>query len=57
MVAVGKDIYLFGGQGRSMFEELRLIDTTHKHEWNWVLLDTGDLIPKKKDSEGESSTP
>jgi N-acetylneuraminic acid mutarotase len=57
MVVVGKDIYLFGGQGRSMFEELRLIDTTHKHEWNWVLLDTGDLIPKKKDSEGESSTP
>lgn len=30
MVVMGKDIYLFGGQGRTMFEELRLIDTTHK---------------------------
>jgi N-acetylneuraminic acid mutarotase len=54
MVVMGKDIYLFGGQGRTMFEELRLIDTTHKLDWNWVLLDTGDVTPKKKDGE---STP
>jgi hypothetical protein len=42
MVVMGKDIYLFGGQGRGMFEELRIIDTSHKHEWNWVVLDIED---------------
>jgi len=51
MVAMGKDIYLFGGQGRTMFEELRLIDTTHKEDWNWVLLDTDDVSKNKNDGE------
>lgn len=27
MVAIGPNVYMFGGQGRTMFEELRVIDT------------------------------
>lgn len=27
MVAIGPHVYMFGGQGRTMFEELRVIDT------------------------------
>ncbi len=60
MVVVGNEIYLFGGQGRTMFEELRMIDTTHKHEWNWALIDTGDIVPKAQENGediGDISTP
>jgi N-acetylneuraminic acid mutarotase len=51
MVAVGNEIYLFGGQGRTMFEELRLIDTSDKEEWHWRLLDTDETQQR----EGEST--
>jgi hypothetical protein len=50
MVVIGKNIYLFGGQGRTMFEEMRLADTKDKHEWNWVLLDHDDLIIKQNEN-------
>lgn len=32
-----------------MFEELRLVNTKEKHEWNWELLDQDDLISKKEE--------
>lgn len=38
MVTVGTDIYMYGGQGRTMFEDLRLIDCSRRDQWNWVQL-------------------
>jgi hypothetical protein len=30
MVVIGHNIYMFGGQGRTMYEEIRMLDTTSK---------------------------
>lgn len=39
MVAIGTDVYLYGGQGRTMFEDLRLLDCSKRDQWNWELVD------------------
>jgi hypothetical protein len=28
MIAMGHHVYMFGGQGRTMFDELRVVDTS-----------------------------
>jgi len=30
MVAIGKEVYMFGGQGRTMFEDIRMLDCARK---------------------------
>lgn len=42
MISIGKDVYMFGGQGRTMFEELRMLDCSKKDQYNWLLLNEDD---------------
>jgi hypothetical protein len=39
MVAVGKDVYMYGGQGRTMFDDLRLLDCSKLHQYVWSLVE------------------
>ena len=55
MVAIGSDVYIFGGQGRTMFEDLRFLDCSKKEEYNWVLLESGESQSKVSETKpGES---
>jgi hypothetical protein len=47
MVTIGNNIYMYGGQGRTMFEELRVIDTKEKSAWNWSILEEDDCFSMK----------
>ncbi len=44
MVVIGHNIYMFGGQGRTMYEELRMLDTISKQHWNWQVLEEEDAF-------------
>jgi N-acetylneuraminic acid mutarotase len=56
MVTVGTDVYMYGGQGRTMFEDLRLLDGSKRDQWNWVQLDgennTAELLDQSKATTG-----
>ena len=42
MIAIGKEIYMYGGQGRTMFEDLRVLDCTKLEQYTWHLVDSDD---------------
>lgn len=44
MIAIGKDIYMFGGQGRTMFDELRMLDCSRRDQYNWTLINTEEEL-------------
>jgi hypothetical protein len=42
---------MFGGQGRTMFDELRVLETKDKHGWNWSIIEEEDCFSVKSGSE------
>ena len=39
MVVVGKEVYMYGGQGRTMFDDLRVLDCSKLHQYVWSLIE------------------